>query len=441
MVLSQTAPILPSRSEALFRFKPFSKRQRFILTWWMDNSKYNDMDGIIADGAIRSGKTMSMSLSFLMWAMYRFQRSNFAICGKSIGAVRRNVVNDLKRMARSRGYAVMDRRSENVLIVTRGSHVNYFYLFGARDERSQDFIQGITLAGVLFDEAALMPESFVNQATGRCSVEGAKHWFNCNPAGSRIHWFKARWINQCAKKRYVYLHFTMDDNLSLSERTKDRYRNMYSGVFFQRYIEGRWVLAEGVIYSMFNDNLIADDSALPTEQEIRDGKWVRYIAVDYGTRNACAFLDVYDDGYRSIVANEYYFNSRTEQRQKSDAQYADDLVEFAANGALPPRYVYIDPSAESFQVALRGSGLKIRDADNSVANGIRKVASLFTLGRLMIHKRCTNTLAEIGAYVWDDTAAERGEEKPIKENDHAMDALRYYVSTAIKERRLMADAR
>lgn len=428
-----------TRKKALFNFAPFSTRQKVVLSWWMPDSPFNDMDGIIADGSIRSGKTMSMSLSFLMWAMHDFNGQNFAICGKSIGAVRRNVVNDLKRMSQSRGYNLTDRRGDNTLVVVKDGHTNTFYLFGAKDERSQDFIQGLTLAGVLFDEAAIMPESFVNQATGRCSVDGAKHWFNCNPAGSQLHWFKAKWINQYRKKKYLYLHFTMDDNLSLSERVKASYRNRYTGVFFMRYIEGRWVLAEGVIYSMFSDAKNLADDTVFTNDFKRNA--VRYIAVDYGTRNPCVFLDIYDNGYESIVAREYYYDSRAEQQQKSDAQYADDLIAFVAEGGDPPKSVIIDPSAESFQVALRGSGLKIRDADNSVADGIRTVASLFTLGRLKIHKSCTHTLAETSSYVWDEQAAERGEEKPKKENDHAMDALRYFAKTVIKERRLMADAR
>ena len=181
--------------QAVFKFRPFSVKQLKVLTWWMPESPVSFNDGIIADGAIRSGKTLSMSLSYVIWAMQTFDGQNFGMCGKTIGSFRRNVVFWLKLMLKSRGYAVTDQRSENLIIITKGNKVNYFYIFGGKDERSQDLIQGITLAGCFFDEVALMPESFVNQATGRCSVDGSKFWFNCNPDGP-YHWFKQNWIDK-----------------------------------------------------------------------------------------------------------------------------------------------------------------------------------------------------------------------------------------------------
>ena len=169
-----------------FQFQPFSNKQKKILTWWLPDSPVKDYDGIIADGAIRSGKTVCMSLSFVFWAMSTFNGQNFAMCGKTIGSFRRNVLFWLKLMLKSRGYKVLDHRADNLVEIGRGEITNYFYIFGGKDERSQDLIQGITLAGVFFDEVALMPESFVNQATGRCSVAGSKYWFNCNP--DKKHW-------------------------------------------------------------------------------------------------------------------------------------------------------------------------------------------------------------------------------------------------------------
>ncbi len=238
------------RIKQFFHFQPFSRKQRKVLNWWTETSPVKDYDGIIADGAIRSGKTVSMSLSFVLWAMTTFNGQNFAMCGKTIGSFRRNVLFWLKLMLKSRGYRVADHRADNLVVVSRGSVENNFYIFGGKDERSQDLIQGITLAGVFFDEVALMPESFVNQATGRCSVDGSKYWFNCNPDGP-YHWFKLNWIDKARDKHLLYLHFTMDDNLSLSEAIKARYRSMYTGVFYQRYIKGLWAMAEGIIYDMF----------------------------------------------------------------------------------------------------------------------------------------------------------------------------------------------
>ena len=167
----------------VFKFQPFSRKQKQVLTWWTPGSFVKDYDGIIADGAIRSGKTVCMSLSFVMWAMESFNGQNFAMCGKTIGSFRRNVLFWLKLMLKSRGYQVTDHRADNLVVIRRGEVVNNFYIFGGKDERSQDLIQGITLAGLFCDEVALMPESFVNQATGRLSVTGSKMWFNCNPAG------------------------------------------------------------------------------------------------------------------------------------------------------------------------------------------------------------------------------------------------------------------
>ena len=209
----------------IFKFQPFSQKQRKVLNWWCDTSPVKDYDGIIADGAIRSGKTLSMSLSFVLWSMSSFNGQNFAMCGKTIGSFRRNVLFWLKLMLKSRGYAVTDHRADNLVVVSRGNAENYFYIFGGKDERSQDLIQGITLAGVFFDEVALMPESFVNQATGRCSVDGSKFWFNCNPDGP-FHWFKVNWIDKKKEKRLLYLHFTMDDNLSLSEKVKNTWEEV-----------------------------------------------------------------------------------------------------------------------------------------------------------------------------------------------------------------------
>lgn len=177
--MKKNRSIAKNRNE--FKFAPFSRKQKQVLTWWCDTSPVKDADGIIADGAIRSGKTISMSLSFAIWAMSSFKGQNFAMCGKTIGSFRRNVLFWLKIMPRARGYSITDHRADNLLVIRKNGVENFFYIFGGKDERSQDLIQGITLAGVFFDEVALMPESFVNQATGRCSVAGSKFWFNCNP--------------------------------------------------------------------------------------------------------------------------------------------------------------------------------------------------------------------------------------------------------------------
>lgn len=406
--------------QAIFKFQPFSRKQKQILTWWLPDSGVSHYDGIIADGAIRSGKTVSMSLSFVMWAMESFNEENFGMCGKTIGSFRRNVLAPLKRMLLSRGYKLTDHRADNLIEIRRNGKTNYFYIFGGKDERSQDLIQGITLAGLLLDEVALMPESFVNQATGRCSVAGSKFWFNCNP-GSPAHWFKSKWIDAADSKNLLYLHFTMDDNMSLSEPTKARYRAMYAGVFFRRYILGEWCVAEGVVYPMF------DPDKHTAANYGSQGTY--YISIDYGTVNPTAMgLWLVQNG-TAVMVKEYYYNSRKEGKQKTDEEYYADLEKFA--GKLQIQRVIVDPSAASFKECIRRHGkFHVWDAQNAVLDGIRYTATLLQAGRLLFDGSCTNTFNEFGAYCWDDSNP--SEDAVIKENDHSMDQVRYFAMTVMR---------
>jgi PBSX family phage terminase large subunit len=410
-------------TQALFKFKPFSTKQKKVLTWWLPESPMSGKDGIIADGSIRSGKTVSMSLSFVVWAMESFNEQNFGMCGKTIGSFRRNVLTFLKLMLMSRGYNVKDHRADNLLEIQYKGKKNYFYIFGGKDERSQDLIQGITLAGLLCDEVALMPESFVNQATGRCSVDGSKFWFNCNPDGPH-HWFKKGWVDRADEKNLLYLHFTMDDNLSLTEKIKQRYESLYSGVFFQRYIMGLWVVAEGIIYDMFSEARHVTASV----ESVENPKW--YVSCDYGTQNATVFL-MWEQGSNGkwYCVDEYYYSGRDETAQKTDNAYADDLQRFI--GGRNVEAIIIDPSAASFIALLKERGFRIKKARNDVLDGIRYTGTLLNTGAIAFHEKCKNTIKEFGSYVWDTKACERGEDRPIKQHDHAMDAVRYFCFTVL----------
>ena len=415
-----------SGGQQSFHFSPFSKKQKKVLTWWCQNSPVNEKDGIIADGAIRSGKTVSMSLSFVMWAMSSFNGQNFAMCGKTIGSFRRNVLFWLKLMLRSRGYSITDHRADNLLVVRKNGKENYFYIFGGKDERSQDLIQGITLAGVFFDEVALMPESFVNQATGRCSVKGSKFWFNCNPDGP-YHWFKVNWIDKCKEKNILYLHFTMDDNLSLAEDIKKRYRSMYTGVFFKRYILGLWAVAEGIIYDMFSKEEHTKDIKEFFRILINGN---RYVSCDYGTQNATVFL-LWNKGRdgKWYCIREYYYSGRDKAKQKTDSEYADDLKEWLEG--IQIKAIIVDPSAASFIAELRKRGYKVLKAKNDVLDGIRLVGTMLNLEQLVFASSCKETIKEFASYAWDEKALERGEDKPTKQHDHCLDACRYFVSTIL----------
>lgn len=420
----------------VFHFKPFSPKQKKVMTWWVPGSPFSEYDGIIADGAIRSGKTVSMETSFLLWSMNTFADQDFALCGKTIGSLRRNVIRDFKKIATSRGYAVSEKRSEKLITISKDGITNYYHYFGGRDEASQDLIQGMTLAGVLFDEVALMPESFVNQATGRCSVDGSKYWFNCNPEG-RMHWFKVNWINRYIEKKLLYLHFTMDDNLSLSETIKERYRRMYTGVFYNRFILGKWCAAEGVVYDCWDEKRNGFDAT--ETQPWENDFYTRYVGVDYGTTNPTVFLDCYDDGDTFWIAKEYYQDPSVDQKQKTTSEHADDLEVFL--GGDKDATIICDPAAEDFKLELRNRGYRVKNANNDVLEGIRTVAAMMQMGAIKVDKSCLKFRQEIETYIWDQKAKERGEEKPVKQKDHAMDALRYLVKTLTNRSRMDRVAR
>lgn len=405
-----------------FAFKPFSVKQKQVLTWWCPNSPVKDKDGIIADGAIRSGKTLCMSLSYVLWAMESFNQQNFGMAGKTIGSFRRNVLFWLKMMLVSRGYSVVDHRSDNLIVVSKGTTTNYFYIFGGKDERSQDLIQGITLAGMFFDEVALMPESFVNQATGRCSVTGSKFWFNCNPDNPR-HWFKVNWVDKCKEKNIIYLHFTMDDNLSLSEKIKERYRSMYVGVFFKRYILGLWCVAEGLVYSMFSEER-------HVKKEHMTGALTYVVSVDYGTVNPFSAGLWAFDGWHSQREAEVYYNSREKGKRVDDEEYYKMLKELIGNRRV--ECIIVDPSAASFiEVIKKYNEYSVMGANNDVLDGIRVVTTMLNKDMISVHEDCQDNIKEYGLYVWDE---EKGDDVVIKENDHSMDDTRYYCYTFLRRR-------
>ena len=413
--------------KAVFRFKPFSKKQRKVLNWWCRSSPVRDYNGIIADGAIRSGKSVAMSLSFVIWAMSEFEACNFAMCGKTIGSFRRNVLFWLKLMLRSRGYSVSEQRTENLVIVKRNDVQNYFYVFGGKDERSQDLIQGITLAGVFFDEVALMPESFVNQATGRCSVDGSKFWFNCNP-GSPAHWFKTGWIDKRQDKRLLYLHFTMDDNLSLTEAVKERYRGMYTGVFFKRYILGEWKSADGVIYRQFADDperFILDD--VPTDI------FIGTMGLDFGGNGSAhaGCLVGITRGYRSIVILDEYYRKEV----IDPGTLTDDVCGFVQRSQAQCRATSIwCDSAETVlikgirtKVFARHIPVEVRNArKGEIIDRIRLCDMLMSQGRFFIMRRCRHTIAALSEAVWDSKSPTRDRRLDDgSTNIDSLDALEY----------------
>lgn len=402
-------------------YQNFSKRQNLTLTWW-NRPKYKDYDGIICDGSIRSGKTVSMTDGFVMWSMSSFNGQNFAICGKTIESLRRNVITLMPQWLEGI-FTITERRSENKLIISANGKTNYYYLFGGKDESSYTLVQGITLAGVLFDEVALMPRSFVEQAMARCSVDGSKFWFNCNPESPR-HWFYTEWIRKAKERNVLYLHFTMNDNLSLSKRIKERYEAMYSGVFYQRYIQGLWVKAEGLVYPMFDkDEHIVSDIFSPT----RGHRY--YISIDYGTVNPfVAGLYDYDPvNQKAVMIEELYYKGGSSNRVDNEAYYKM-LLELASD--YPIECIIIDPSASSMIETVQKYGeFDIIKANNDVLDGIQDVTKFLNAGVLAFHKKCKKTHEEFGLYSWDEKSTT---DAVIKVNDHSMDQIRYFCRTILR---------
>ena len=391
-----------------------SPKQKKILAF-----PYSKFDAIVCDGAVRSGKTSIMTVSFIDWAMSNFVNQRFGLCGKTVDSCVKNLVIPYISMSYAKKkYTLRWRRSDKLLEVKQGAVTNWFEVFGGKDESSQDLIQGRTFAGVLLDEVVLMPQSFVNQALARCSVDGAKMWFSCNP-GSPQHWFYNDWIKKHEEHNALYLHFTMRDNPSLSENTLQRYENMYSGVFYQRYILGEWVLAEGLVYD-FGENNITDE--IPENGEY-------YLSIDYGTLNpfSCGLWCVLGD--KAVRVKEYYYSGRNEQTLKTDEEYCDDIENFIKGYKI--KKVIVDPSAASFIASLRSRGLTVVKANNDVIDGIRRTAVYLRQGNIKIARQCANSIAEFGLYRWDESATE---DCVIKENDHCMDDIRYFCNTVMRHK-------
>ena len=389
---------------------------------WAHMPQYRDKKAIICDGSVRSGKTVSMIIGFVHWAMRFFDGKSFGICGKTISSTERNIVMPLMDMPDITDYYFVKYiRGENKRIIIRsGKKTNTFFIFGGKDESSYELVQGVTLTGVLFDEVALMPQSFVDQAVARTlSEQGARHWFNCNPESSE-HWFYKEWICNTRQKKAIHLHFTMQDNPILSPKQIADAEALYNGVFYDRYIRGLWCVAEGLIYPQFRK-----------EQHVRrldhpQGEW--YISVDYGTLNAfSAGLWCYD-GHTAYRAAEWYYSGREQKRQLTNTQYLRKIQQLAEGHDIEA--VIVDPSAASFIAELRYAGFTVRKAKNDVVDGIRRVSAALQQNKLIFSPDCKDCIREFSLYRWDEKSSE---DKPIKKNDHAMDDVRYFVRMVLRE--------
>lgn len=386
----------------------------------MPQSPLSGYDAIICDGAVRSGKTLCMSVSFVAWAFSAFSDRSFALCGKTISSLRRNVVTVILPVLRELGFECDEKYSKNLIEISYGGATNRFYLFGGKDEGSAALIQGMTLAGVLLDEVTLMPRSFVEQALARCSVEGSKLWFNCNPEHP-MHWFHEEWIKKKDEKNCCYLHFTMKDNPSLTPAIIRRYEKLYSGAFYERFVLGRWVAAQGCVYPMFSQekHVVHPPASF--------AKY--YISCDYGTVNPSSFGLWGENAGKWYRIREYYFDSRAEGSQKTDSEHYAALCELA--DGLKIEAVIVDPSAASFMECIRRDGkFTVIPAKNDVIDGIRRVSDCLKDGKILFSPECKASIREFGLYRWESSSSK---DAVRKENDHAMDDIRYFVSTVLTQ--------
>ena len=387
----------------------------------------------ILDGAVRSGKTWCLHPKALYCCAYNVGGRKL-LTGVSKQSVHNNVLTDLFDLVGPRHYSY--NRNTGQLKLCGAD----WLVIGAKDEGSERYIRGLTVGIALCDEVSLMPQSFFQMLLSRMSPEGARLYATTNP-DSPYHWLKAEYLDnpELRAKRILWSeHFTMADNPNLVPEFVESQKRLYTGFFYKRFIEGLWVVAEGAIYKdSWSEGLLYDPKDEPLGLRVRGGHVQRIIPVDYGTTNPMVFLDIYDDGKLYWITREYYWDSAKQLRQKTDAEYADDLAEFI--GPQRNAKVIIDPSAASFKAEMTKRGIWHADADNDVNEGIRIVSMVLNQRMARFCRQTTqNTIQEMQTYAWDAKAAQRGEEKPLKIHDHGADAFRYFAKTEVPYWRLAA---
>ncbi|MCO7195401.1 PBSX family phage terminase large subunit [Pseudonocardia sp. McavD-2-B] len=375
------------------------------------------------EGSIRSGKTVGSLLRWLMHVAHvRDLPGELFMFGRTRDSIARNVFGPLRDrslfgpLARQVDYTT---GAATATILGQTVHV-----LGANDKQAEEKVRGLTGKGAYGDELTTVPAPFFRQSLGRLSVKGAKLYGTTNP-DNPAHWLRQDYLLDPALDLRSW-HFTIDDNPHLDPDYVRNIKAEYKGLWFKRFILGQWVQAEGAIYEMFDEDEHVVDELPAIERVLAAG-------VDYGTTNpfAALMLATTRDG-RLVFTREYRHDPRTARRQLTDAEFSRELRRWldAEGEARRPKWLAIDPSAESFQLQLHRDQVRgIADADNSVGDGIRLFASLLATRRLIIHKSCRGLIDEIPGYVWDDTAADKGEDRPVKKNDHSCDAARYAIST------------
>jgi PBSX family phage terminase large subunit len=403
---------------------------------------YSKYDALICDGAVRSGKTSIMMWAFVRWAMENFSGQRFGVCGRTVDSCTKNIIVPFTAMSLAKErYIIRWRRGDKVMEVRRGAVTNYFEVFGGKDESSYTLIQGRTLAGVLLDEVVLMPRSFVEQALARCSVDGAKLWFSCNP-GSPHHWFYQEWIKRHRERNTLYFHFEMTDNPGLSARTLERYANMYAGIFYDRYVRGLWVAAEGVVYKDFANNtekyLIDDPLKWAEEQETKFS--VISIGVDFGgTKSATKFQATgITKDYRVVALEEEYIKNEEIDPDALNNRFAT----FAK--MVTVKYGYSQTRADSAEtVLIRGLdhtaqkmhlGTQVKNAMKlQITDRIRLVVLLMKQGRFKVSRNCPHLIDALQTAIYDPDKFEDERLDDGTSDIDSLDAFEYSIEPYYKD--------
>lgn len=386
----------------------------------------------IWEGSIRSGKTISSLLRWMLFTATAPRGGELVAIGRTRDAVWRNVIGPLQDpdiTGSAAGHVVGNHGAPIVTILGRRVHI-----LGASDAKAEKVIRGLTVAGAYVDEVTTLPEQFFTQLLGRMSVPGAQLFGTTNP-DNPAHWLKRRFLDRLpGLPDWRSWHFTIDDNPGLTEAYKASIKAEFTGLWYRRFILGEWVAAEGAIYSMWDPAVhVVPWAELPAMQRLVG------VGVDYGTTNATAALMLgvtSEDTPRLALVDEWRHDPAQTNVRLTDAQLSAGLRDWLSLAHLPtptalrPEWVAIDPAAASFKVQLFNDGMaSVVDADNDVAYGIRTVASLLGSGQLVVSDRCTGFIQEAPGYSWDDKATEKGEDKPVKVADHSLDAGRYAVTT------------
>ena len=378
----------------------------------------------ILHGSVRSSKTINCTVRWLYY-LVNGPQGDLAMLGKTIATLQRNVLNDMFDIVGPKNYKWINRQQGELQVFGRR-----IYCFGANNEDAESKIRGATFAGAYCDEANLYPQSVFNQLMARMSIKGAQCFCNCNP-DNPYHWFYTDYIKNDKIKDKKIWQFLMEDNLSLDPDYIESLKQTYTGVWYERMIEGKWVAAEGRIYDMFDDKAHMIDTQAFIKASGLNPKAIKWVVgCDYGTATVMSW-GLYGrlPNGTYLKVKEYYYDAMKLKSQKTDHEFADKFDAWIKQSGVHPWAVFCDPSAASWKTELMRRGYVVLNANNDVINGIRQVATMLNTQKFYIDKSCVNTKMEYSTYSWDPMAQKQGKDRPIKEHDHTCDTDRYVLYT------------